>query len=128
MGVESGDLTDSRFISSSNFHNDTSAYSARLNNQPDASLPESQGAWVSEYDNPNQWIQANLLRKLTVTGVIIQGNPSADKWVTKFKVMYSLNNLEGPTHWDTVVDGDQNELVSNMLLQQKTKTNKNKKR
>ncbi|XP_072025093.1 uncharacterized protein [Amphiura filiformis] len=105
LGVEAGNITDSQLTASSKLNNDTSATSARLNHQPES--PESQGAWVAEFDDQNQWIQAGLLRQISITGVIVQGNPSTDKWVTRFQVQHSLDNVD----WLFVKDGDGNNKV-----------------
>ncbi|XP_072025092.1 uncharacterized protein [Amphiura filiformis] len=102
LGLEDGNITDSQLTASSKLNNDTSATSARLNHQPES--PESQGAWVAEFDDQNQWIQASLLRQISITGVIVKGNPSTDKWVTRFQVQHSLNNVD----WLFVKDGDGN--------------------
>ncbi|XP_072025091.1 uncharacterized protein [Amphiura filiformis] len=105
LGVEAGNITDSQLTASSKLNNDTSATRARLNHQPES--PKSHGAWVAEFDDQNQWIQTSLLRQISITGVIVQGNPSTDKWVTRFQVQHSLDNV----NWLFVKDGDGNNKV-----------------
>ncbi|XP_072025097.1 uncharacterized protein [Amphiura filiformis] len=107
LGIEAGNITDSQITASSKLNNDTSAKSARLNHKPDVESSESQGAWVAEFDDLNQWIQAGLLRQIPITGVIVQGNPSTDKWVSRFQVQHSLNIVD----WFFVEDSDGNEKV-----------------
>ena len=85
LGIETGNIPDSQLSSSSNLDNDTDATHCRLN-QPD-------GAWIAGIDDENQWIQVGLLRQTDITGVLIQGNPTSDRWVSKFQIQYSLNNV-----------------------------------
>ncbi|XP_072018241.1 transient receptor potential cation channel subfamily M member 5-like [Amphiura filiformis] len=46
-------------------------------------------AWIADVADSNQWISIDLTYPRRVTGLVIKGNPQADLWVTKFKVMYS---------------------------------------
>lgn len=41
----------------------------------------------------NSWIQVNVGQLKKITGVVIQGCPSADHWVTKFKIQTSTDGL-----------------------------------
>ena len=87
--MESGEVADERLSASTEFNTTTSAAKARLNNlASDGSI----GAWVAGTDDLNQWLKVSLFRQINITGVMIQGRPSADQWVTKFKVETSLGN------------------------------------
>lgn len=57
-------------------------------------------AWVAETDVADQWVSVDLGFVQRITGVVIQGCPSTDAWVTKYKVMYSRDN----TNWDVIFD------------------------
>ena len=85
LGIEAGNISDSQLSSSSNLENDTDATYGRLN-QPDS-------AWIAGINDENQWIQVGLLQQTTITGVLIQGNPTFDRWVSRFQIQYSLNNV-----------------------------------
>ena len=85
LGIETGNISDSQLSSSSNLDNDNDATYGRLN-QPD-------GAWIAGIDDGNQWLQVALLRQTAITGVLIQGNPTSDRWVSRFQIQYSLNNV-----------------------------------
>lgn len=51
----------------------------------------------------SSWIQVNLGETRKVTGIVIQGCPQNDHWVTKFKIQHSMNGL---TWTDYPADGD----------------------
>lgn len=57
----------------------------------------------------SSWIQADLGQTRKVTGVVIQGCPGNDHWVTKFKLQHSM---DGTTWTDYTADGR----VSRILL------------
>ena len=50
----------------------------------------SGSAWCAAATNVNQYLQVDLGRKRTVTGIAIQGNPSGTpkKWVKTFYLKY----------------------------------------
>lgn len=51
----------------------------------------------------SSWIQVNLGETRKVTGIVIQGCPQNDHWVTKFKIQHSMNGL---TWTDYTADGN----------------------
>ena len=89
LGLETGEIPYWRLSASSRYDNTTGAGNARLNLQASDTYV---GAWVAGADDLNQWLRVSLYRQTNVTGVQIQGRPSADQWVTKFKVETSLGN------------------------------------
>lgn len=50
----------------------------------------------------SSWIQVNLGETRKVTGIVIQGCPQGDNWVTKFKIQHSMN---GAAWMDYTADG-----------------------
>ena len=42
----------------------------------------------------SSWIQVNLGQARKVTGIVIQGCPQNDNWVTKFKIQHSMNGAD----------------------------------
>ena len=51
----------------------------------------------------SSWIQVNLGQTRKVTGVVIQGCPQSDHWVTKVKLQHSM---DGMTWNDYTADGE----------------------
>lgn len=50
----------------------------------------------------SSWIQVNLGQTRKVTGIVIQGCPQQDHWVTKFKIQHGM---DGTTWTDYTADG-----------------------
>lgn len=50
----------------------------------------------------SSWIQVNLGQTRKVTGIVIQGCPHNDHWLTKFKLQHSM---DGTTWTDYTADG-----------------------
>ena len=98
LGMESGVISDTQITSSSDLSETSTAIYARLNQLGEKNGTE--GAWVAATNDKNQWIEVNLYRQMVVTGVTMQGNPSSDKWVTRYKVEFSLDHAV----WEYVPD------------------------
>ncbi|KAJ3598793.1 hypothetical protein NHX12_032757 [Muraenolepis orangiensis] len=93
LGFESGSVGSSQ-ISCSNQAQYAGWYSswipnkARLNNQGFGC------AWLSRYNDQQQWLQVDLQEVSVVSGLLTQGRCDADEWVTKYSVQYrSLETL-----------------------------------
>ena len=98
LGMESGVISDTRITSSSDLSETSTAIYARLNQVGENNGTE--GAWIAATNDKNQWVEVNLYRQMVVTGVNMQGNPSSDKWVTRYKVEFSLDHVM----WEYVCD------------------------
>ena len=96
--MESNGISDTQITSSSDLSDKSTAIYARLNQVGEKNGTE--GAWISATNDKNQWVEVNLYRQMVVTGVNMQGNPSSDKWVTKYKVEFSLDHVM----WEFVPD------------------------
>lgn len=48
-------------------------------------------AWLSKYQDTNQWLQIDLKEVKVVSGIITQGRCDADEWITKYSVQYRTN-------------------------------------
>lgn len=60
----------------------------------------------------SSWIQVNLGQTRKVTGIVIQGCPQYDYWVTKFKLQHSMDGLS----WtDYTADGEVSEPHFNII-------------
>ena len=92
LGLQTGEISDAQLSASSELSANTTSYYSRLN-QPNT-------AWVAGTDDENQWLEVNMYRQTVITGVNMQGNPSADQWVTRYKVDVSLDHLQ----WSSVLD------------------------
>ena len=83
LGMESSVISDTQITSSSESSDTSTAIYARLN---------TDGAWIAGVNDTNQWVEVNLYRQTVITGVTMQGNPSSDEWVTRYKVEFSLDH------------------------------------
>ncbi|KAK5617685.1 hypothetical protein CRENBAI_001663 [Crenichthys baileyi] len=93
LGVEDGNITDFQLSASSSIGSFT-ANKARLNGN---------SCWMPSGSATSSWIQVNLGQTRKVTGIVIQGCPHNDHWVTKFKLQHSM---DGASWTDYSSDGD----------------------
>ncbi|CDR06146.1 unnamed protein product [Oncorhynchus mykiss] len=89
LGVEDGNVTDSML----------SASSSQSSHGPNGARLNGGSCWMPS--NPlNSWIQVNLGEAKKITGVVIQGCPGADHWVTKFKIQHSMDGSKWTDYKD----------------------------
>ena len=100
LGIESGNVTSVQFTASS-FNGSFVAANAILNQK---------GAWVPAISDQHQWLQIDLLRQVLVSGVVLQGSPDIEAWVTTYHVEYSLDGFS----WDLVNDENTQVEVSDL--------------
>ncbi|XP_061589669.1 macrophage mannose receptor 1 [Cololabis saira] len=93
LGVEDGNVTDYQLSASSSIGFFTPE-KARLNGN---------SCWMPSGSATSSWIQVNLGETRKVTGIVIQGCPQTDHWITKFKIQHST---DGTTWTDYTADGD----------------------
>uniref|UniRef100_A0A3B3ZZX8 F5/8 type C domain-containing protein n=1 Tax=Periophthalmus magnuspinnatus TaxID=409849 RepID=A0A3B3ZZX8_9GOBI len=87
LGFEAGSVSSEQ-ISCSNQEQYTGWFSSWL---PNKARLNSQGfgcAWLSKYQDNNQWLQIDLREVKVVSGILTQGRCDADEWVTKYSVLY----------------------------------------
>ena len=89
LGMESGVISDTQ-ITSSDLSDTSTAIYARFNQRGE--IDGTDGAWIAAVNDKNQWVEVNLYRQTHITGVNLQGNPSSDKWVTRYKIEFSLDH------------------------------------
>ena len=106
LGMESGTISDTQITSSSDLSETSTAIYARFNQLGEVNGTD--GAWIAAANDKNQWVEVNLYRQMVITGVNMQGNPSSDKWVTRYKVEFSLDHVT----WEYVRDENGNTEVS----------------
>ncbi|XP_033951501.2 uncharacterized protein [Pseudochaenichthys georgianus] len=109
LGVEDGNITDSQLSASSSIGFYT-PNKARLNGN---------SCWMPSGTATSSWIQANLGQTRKVTGVVIQGCPQNEHWITEFKIQHSM---DGTIWTDYTADGqsfpgstDKNSPVTQLL-------------
>ena len=90
LGIESGKVTSDQFTASS-FNGSLIAANAILNQK---------GAWVPATNDQHQWLQIDIHRQVLVSGVVIQGRPDREIWVTTYHVEYALDGVS----WELVKD------------------------
>ena len=60
------------------------------------------GAWVPATNGQGQWFQIDLHRQILVSGVVLQGRPDIEGWVTRYQVEYALDGVS----WENFKDGN----------------------
>uniref|UniRef100_A0A671PD07 Retinoschisin-like n=1 Tax=Sinocyclocheilus anshuiensis TaxID=1608454 RepID=A0A671PD07_9TELE len=58
---------------------------------PNKARLNSQGfgcAWLSKFQDTNQWLQIDLQEVRVVSGILAQGRCDADEWTTKYSLQY----------------------------------------
>ena len=65
---------------------------SRLNTLPQIH-PELGGGWCAAEQNMEQWIEIDLNKTRTVTGIVVQGDAKRDFWVTKYSIQHSINGV-----------------------------------
>lgn len=48
-------------------------------------------AWLSKFQDTNQWLQIDLKAVKVVSVILTQGRCDSDEWVTKYSVQYRTN-------------------------------------
>ena len=85
LGMEDGRITDNQLSASTElslYKRSRDANLARLNGRR---------CWIPQKNNANQWIQINFTEETVITGIVTQGRPDDDRWVTKYLVKFSLD-------------------------------------
>ncbi|PFX33163.1 Neuropilin-2 [Stylophora pistillata] len=85
LGMESGNIADSKIIVSSILDDNSPPSQARLNYKVDGGFG---GGWSAHTNNASQFLQVDLGTYTRVTRVATQGRNGYDQWVTKYKVEY----------------------------------------
>ncbi|XP_030642553.1 retinoschisin 1b [Chanos chanos] len=90
LGFESGSVSSDQITCSSQeqyvgWFSSWTASKARLNSQGYGC------AWLSRFQDANQWIQVDLLEVSVVSGILTQGRCDADEWMTKYSIQYRVD-------------------------------------
>ncbi|XP_067650638.1 mucin-5AC-like [Haliotis asinina] len=92
MGTGNHDLFGrDQFSASTSFDYSFEAARGRLDSVKQENLA---GAWMPRMNDKEQWIQVDLKHPEFITGVVTQGRPSMDHWVTKYTVLTSIDGID----------------------------------
>ncbi|XP_032082736.1 retinoschisin [Thamnophis elegans] len=87
LGFESAAVTPDQ-ISCSNPEQYTGWYASWMANKARLNGQGFGCAWLSKYQDTNQWLQIDLKEIKVISGIITQGRCDADEWMTKYSVQY----------------------------------------
>ena len=93
LGMESNSLPNSA-ITASSVWTQVPGYEpgqARLNNVPKHG---NSGSWSTEVNKAGVWLQVDLGEERLLTNLSTQGRPSADQWVTSYKISFSSDSVK----------------------------------
>ncbi|CDW78828.1 galactose-binding domain-containing protein [Stylonychia lemnae] len=80
---------------SSEYNPDHSIHRCMINQ---SRVRQGAAAWQAGFNEIGQWIQVCLMTPRYVTSVSIQGRQNKEQWVTKFKIMYSVDGVQWQYH------------------------------
>ena len=88
--MERREIHDSQITASSQWNEPQAAKMARLHNSG-----TTYNSWATRTNDANQWLQVDLGKISTFTGVATQGGKSGRyrQWVTKYRIQYSDNGV-----------------------------------
>ena len=76
-----------------------SASSSSVGNEAFKGRLNGDGAWSPSTDgNANDYLQMNLQYEFFICAVATQGNPTANHWTNKYKLLLSLNERDWVTY------------------------------
>ncbi|XP_034290236.1 retinoschisin isoform X1 [Pantherophis guttatus] len=87
LGFESAAVTPDQ-ISCSNLEQYTGWYASWTANKARLNGQGFGCAWLSKYQDTNQWLQIDVKEIKVISGIITQGRCDADEWMTKYSVQY----------------------------------------
>lgn len=93
LGMETGGITDGQITASSEWNAVHAPIYARLHLQATVDKAES---WSAGSNDVNQWLQIDLVQKMTVTRVATQGRNCSIcfQYVSKYKLQYGFNGVD----------------------------------
>ena len=99
--MQNGKLPDSALTASSEYSVAYGPENARLHFQPQSYLYKYRyvarvvttryGAWVTNVQDHNQWLQVDFGVETRVTRIATQGRQDANQWVKKYTLRYSTD-------------------------------------
>ncbi|XP_019647156.1 PREDICTED: lactadherin-like [Branchiostoma belcheri] len=114
LGMVSRDITDSQLRASSSYNSSWGPNEARLYNNR---------AWYPGRYNQNEWLQVDLLKRTSITGIQTQGDVlaqfSTHRYVKSFKLSYS----DDGEAWNTIQDDGREKIFTGNSDGNEMKTN-----
>ncbi|XP_069745933.1 retinoschisin 1a isoform X1 [Narcine bancroftii] len=92
LGFESGAVTKDQ-ISCSNEDHYNGWYSSWMSNKARINSQGFGCAWLSRYQDNQQWLQIDLKEIRVISGIVTQGRCDADEWMTKYSVQYRSDEI-----------------------------------
>ena len=91
--MESNSLPNSAITASSFWteHPGHEPWLARLKNVPKHG---NTGSWSTKFNKTGEWLQVDLGEERLLTKLSTQGRPSADQWVTSYKISFSSDSVK----------------------------------
>ena len=89
IGIQYGDF-DGKITASSEYNPDHSVKGCKLNKLI-TSEPWHASAWVASKSDEKKYIEVNFGKEYLINGISIQGRGDCNQYVTKFRVLYSLD-------------------------------------
>ena len=93
LGMENNVLPNSAITASTIWDSIRRGYApwrARLKNVPWPNVHV--GSWSAASNRVGEWLQIDLGEETVVTKLATQGRPSADQWVTSYKILFNLDS------------------------------------
>ena len=84
--MENRNISDDQIRASSKLHYKNLAANGRLNFKPDYSIVG--GAWSSQTNDLNQWLQVDFRRSNIITGISTQGRYDRDQFVKNYTISF----------------------------------------
>ena len=94
--------------------NQITASSVYIQNEPHKARLNANNVWTAQHTNMEQWIRVKFSPPMNVSGIIMQGDPNNDKWVTEYVVQYD-NNIDNEWNWKFILDDQGNKVVSKII-------------
>ncbi|EDO34067.1 predicted protein, partial [Nematostella vectensis] len=103
LGMQNGWIDDSSVTATTFLSFEHDPGRARLN---------STGAWMPRTQDSSEILQVHFHSQTNVSGVAIQGHPTQDYWVTRYRVDFSKDGVT----WETVSRGSHIHRCADIVL------------
>ncbi|XP_044163278.1 lactadherin-like [Acropora millepora] len=118
LGMENNKIPNEAVKASSSWGSGWEPWQARLNN---IARSGSSGSWSTHQNAIGEYLQIDLGKERVVNKIATQGRPSADQWVTSYKLLLSSNGAKWNEYQNNGVvkvftaNSDRGTIVSHML-------------
>ncbi|XP_074622246.1 uncharacterized protein LOC141880636 [Acropora palmata] len=94
LGMEDRSIADVQITASSFKSDGGKTYKpqyGRLNNKPSGAMG---GAWCADVSDTSRYLQIDLKKEMTLSGISTQGQSDEANWVVKYKIQHSLDGAQ----------------------------------